>query len=55
MELIVKKLAATKHYTRYDLLVKREERLAKWLMVPFIIWFLPVIFAFFGGLSNYGG
>lgn len=52
MDWLVKKLATPDHYLRCDLIRKREERLAKWLLIPLLIWWLPLLMAFAGGLVN---
>jgi hypothetical protein len=50
MDIVVSKWASRGPYLRCDLLRKREERIARWLMVPFVIWWLPILLAIFGGL-----
>ena len=50
MDKLVKKLAAPDGYLRADLVVKRERRFAKWLMVPILVWWLP-LFSSFGAMA----
>lgn len=50
MDAIASKLASRGPYLRRDQMRKKEERIAKWLMVPFVIWWLPILQAFISGL-----
>jgi hypothetical protein len=52
MDMIIKRLAATEHFTPLYMLRHREERLGKWLMVPLVIWWLPLLLMFAGGMSH---
>jgi len=50
MDVVVSKLVSRGPYLRCDVVRENEERIAKWLMVPFVIWWLPILLAFAGGL-----
>jgi hypothetical protein len=50
MDVVVSKLASRDPYLRCDLVRENEKRIAKWLMVPFVIWWLPILLAFAGGV-----
>jgi hypothetical protein len=50
MDAMASKLASRGPYLRRDQMRKKEKRIAKWLMVPFVIWWLPILLAFAGSL-----
>lgn len=50
MDVLVSKLASRGPYLPRGVVREKEERIAKWLMVPFVIWWLPILLAFAGGL-----
>ena len=45
MDEIVGRLARPGDGLRLDKIRKREEQLARWLMVPMLIWWFPILFA----------